>query len=246
MNDIKNISISLEQTLKNSDLEKVSISLSEVVLDNIIEDGIIKDIPIISTIVGLGKSAVGIKETLFLKKIITFIYELKNISASKRREMIEKIDKSNNYKTKVGEKLLYIIDRCDDHEKSQITALFFRAFINEIINYQEFLKASHISNNLMIDDIRWFIENGWEKERRWEYDHRNYEYGLIKIDHVSNLATSGLFEIISPEISIEDQWDHKESNKYIVHDSEIFVRISDTGGIIKDILKDYFNRSENT
>jgi hypothetical protein len=69
------------------------------------------------TVIGLGKTAMGIKESLFLKKIIYFISELENISATKRHEMFEKIDNSRKFRTKVGEKLLYIIDKCDDHEK---------------------------------------------------------------------------------------------------------------------------------
>lgn len=241
MTETKSISNSLEQTLKTSDLENIAISFSEIVIDSFIDNGIVKDIPIVSTIIGLGKSAVGIKETLFLKKIMSFIYELKNIKASKRREMIEKIDQSKKYKIRVGEKLLYIIDKCDDYEKSQLVALFFRAYINGTITYDEFLKAAHILNSLVIDDIKRFIEKSWEKETDWENDeHRNYEYGFIKIDFVRNLATSGLFKIVSPEISVEDQWDHKADDKYIVNGSELFVRITDIGEIIKDILENSF------
>jgi len=94
MSEINNLSSSLEHTLKDSDLQNVTVSLAEVFADSLMEDGIAKDIPIIGTVIGLGKTALGIKESLFLKKVIYFISELKNISASKRREMIDKIDQS--------------------------------------------------------------------------------------------------------------------------------------------------------
>jgi len=75
----------------------------------------------------VGKASIGIKEIMFLKKIIYFISELKNISITKRYEMIDKIDTSGEFKTRVGEKLLYIIDKCEDHEKSQLIAILFSA-----------------------------------------------------------------------------------------------------------------------
>jgi hypothetical protein len=241
MSELNTLSNSLEHTLKDSDLHNVTISLAEVFADSLMEDGVARDIPIIGTVIGLGKTAVGIKESLFLKKVIYFISELRNISATKRHEMIEKIDKSGKFRTKVGEKLLYIIDRCDDHEKSQIIARLFSAFLMETISYEEFLRASHIVDHLMNDDLKWFIESGWENEDNWKYnDHFNYEQGYLKIDEVGNIATSGLVEIVSPEIRVEDQWDRKAHDKYIVEGSELSVRITDIGKKIKEILKDFF------
>ena len=242
MSELNTLSNSLEHTLKDSDLQNVTISLAEVFTDSLMEDGIAKDIPIIGTVIGLGKTAIGIKESLFLKKVIYFISELKNISAKKRHEMIDKIDKSGKFRTKVGEKLLYIIDKCDDHEKSQIIARLFSAFLLGIISYDEFLRASHIVDHLMNGDLKWFIESGWEDEDSWKYsDHSNYEDGYLKIDEVGNIATSGLVEIVSPEIMVRDQDDWKMTDKYIVEGSELSVRITDIGKKIREILKDFFN-----
>ncbi|MDL1989036.1 MAG: hypothetical protein LWX08_15625, partial [Deltaproteobacteria bacterium] len=243
MSELNTLSNSLENTLKNSDLQNVTISIAEVFTDSLMEDGIAKDIPIIGTVIGLGKTAIGIKESLFLKKVIYFISELKNISSTKRHEMIDKIDKSGKFRTKVGEKLLYIIDKCDDHEKSQIIARLFSAFLLGTIGYDEFLRASHIVDHLMNDDLKWFIESGWEDTFNWKHniDHSNYEDGYLKIDEVGNIATSGLVEIVSPEIMIRDQDDWKMTDKYIVEGSELSVRITDIGKKIKEILKDFFN-----
>jgi hypothetical protein len=242
MSDLTKLSNSLEQTLKGSDLQNVTISLAEVFADSLMKDGIAKDIPIIGSVIGLGKTAIGIKESLFLKKVIYFISELKNISSAQRYEMIDKIDNSGKFRTKVGEKLLYIIDKCDDHEKSQIIARLFSAFLLGTMSYEEFLRASHIVSQLIIDDLKWFIDNGWEKEESWKYsDHSNYENGFLNIDEVGSIATTGLFEIVSPEIMIKDQDDWKMSEKYIVEGSELSVHITSIGQKIQLILKNYFN-----
>lgn len=242
MSELKKLSNSLEHTLKDSDLHSVTISLSEVVLDELIKEGIAKDIPIIGTVVGIGKATIGIKESLFLKKIIYFITELKNVSSEKRRDMIDKINNSGKYRTNVGEKLLYIIDKCDDHEKSQIAARLFSAFLLEIISYDEFLRSSYIINQVIYEDLKWFVEGAWEKDReenKYQYDYPD-EDGYFRIEEVGSIATSGLVEIVSPEVMVRDQDDWKAHDKYIVEGSELTVCITDIGKKIREILKGFF------
>ena len=238
MSELDNLSKSLEHTLKNSDLQNITIGLAEVFTDSLMKDGIARDIPIIGTVIGLGKASIGIKESMFLKKIIHFISELKNISITKRREMIEKIDTSGEFKIRVGEKLLYIIDKCEDHEKSQLIAILFSAFLSEKISYEEFLRASHIVDQVILEDLKRFVTCGWEKEDGWRLRREDRE-GHLTLDEAGNIATSGLVELVSPEVMIRDQDDWKRANdKYIVEGSELTVRISDIGKKIQDILKD--------
>ncbi len=56
MSELNNIANSLEETLKDSNLQGISVDLAEAFVDSIFEDGIAKDIPIIGTILGLGKT----------------------------------------------------------------------------------------------------------------------------------------------------------------------------------------------
>jgi hypothetical protein len=248
MSELKKLSNSLEHTLKDSDLHNVTMSLSEMVVDKLMETGIAKDIPIIGTVIGIGKATIGIKESLFLKKIVYFITELKNVSSEKRHVMIDQIDNSGNYRTKVGEKLLYIIDKCDDHEKSQIVARLFSAFLSEKISYNEFLRASHIVNQVIHEDLKWFVEGGWKKEReenRYRYDYADQD-GFFRIEEVGSIATTGLVEIVSPEVMVRDQDDWKADDKYIVEGSELTVCITDIGKKIREILKDLLNNKNLT
>lgn len=138
MIELKEYSNSFEKTLKNTDLQNVSIDLAEVAIDQLIDDGVFKDIPILGTIYGVGKAALQIREILFLKKIIYFLTEIKDVPPYKREQMVETINTSEKFRTKVGEKLLFIIDRCEDYEKAQIIAKLFKAFINETIDYNDF------------------------------------------------------------------------------------------------------------
>ena len=68
MIELKKFINSLEKTIKDSDLHNVTIGLSETLIDSLIDDGICKDIPIIGSILGVGKVALGVRERFFFKK----------------------------------------------------------------------------------------------------------------------------------------------------------------------------------
>lgn len=214
MSVLTQYSNSLEKTLKDSDLQKVTIDLSEVLLDNLINNGIARDIPIIGTIVGLGKATIGIKERLFLKKIIYFMSELRSIPPIKRKQMVEKIDISGEFRTRVGEKLLYIIDSCEDHEKTQFVARLFAAFILQKLTYQEFLRSSSIVQRTMLEDLNWFI---------------NYEYDDFGFDEAGDLINAGLFYL-----TVENQQDRdlKSPSGY-----ELRIYLNEIGEKMREVLK---------
>ncbi len=180
MSETKDISNSLELTLKDSDLQGITVGLAETLTDALLEDGILKDIPVISTIVGLGKAGFKIRDRLFLKKIISFISELKEIPINKRNEIITKIDNSKQCRIKIGEKLLYIIDKCDDYEKSQLMGRLFKAFLEEKIDYDCFLRCSVVVDKAMPEDLMWFVNHDWE---------------LLNIEKSADYLNWGVFEI---------------------------------------------------
>lgn len=113
-----------EDTILNSDLSSVMANISESIIDSM------TDLPIVSLIRTTG----DIRDYLFLKKILSFLNGIKDIKSSTRKRMIAKIEKSEDYRHKVGEKLLYIIDRCDDNEKVSYIATVFCAFLKRKSN----------------------------------------------------------------------------------------------------------------
>ncbi|WP_335964599.1 hypothetical protein [Galbibacter sp. PAP.153] len=78
---------SLTKTIKTSDLQNVSTDLAEVILDSMLDDGILKDIPILGSIVGMGKTASTInKRCSFSKKNNLFFDRVKRYSNRTERK----------------------------------------------------------------------------------------------------------------------------------------------------------------
>ena len=71
MNELKKIANSFEETLNDSSLHNVASGLAEAFTDSLLDDGLLKDIPIFGTIVGLGKTTLKITDLLFLKSFFS-------------------------------------------------------------------------------------------------------------------------------------------------------------------------------
>src|SRR5690242_4726230 len=105
-----NIGNNIVTVIKDQDLQKVGCDIAEAILDTNLTEGVLKEIPFISTIFGTYSAVASIQDKLFIKKLFSFLYELSSVSQEKRIEQIIKIEDDRKYQTKVGEKLMFIID----------------------------------------------------------------------------------------------------------------------------------------
>lgn len=208
------------ETIKNSDLSSIVQSGMEIGVDSVINDGILKDIPIVGTLVNLIKSAYSINTYLFLKKIIAFLNGIADIGEAERNKMISEIDESDKYKIKVGEKLLFILDKCDDTEKASLISKAFSSFIKKEIDYSDYIKIAYIINNIFIEDFHEFVKI--DPNDIYEKDAVKFiSYGICYI------------EFAEPELREPQDWD--DSSTYIDHVQNEYI-ITDIGNKIKRIF----------
>jgi len=223
MNELNKLSNSFEETLKDSNLQNVAIGLTETLTDSILKDGLLKDIPIVSTIVGLGKTSMKITDLIFLKKVISFLVGLKNISIEERKKMIDEIDSSQKFRIKVGEKLLYIIDKCDDHENAQYISQLFAGYIKGEIDYPDFLRASKVIERMYIGDLIKFIKD---------------DRTVLPPTEIGDYEGTGLYTTYSEPIKVTDpEYPLGMGHNYVVDGGEPRANITDIGIKIRDVLK---------
>lgn len=151
----------ISKILKNNNLRDLMTDINEVVLDSFLEDGIVKDIPIL----GLVSKAINfgntIQERLYTKKLLTFLKQLENTKQEDREKEINEIDENKNYKTKVGEKLLYIINEADDCEKAGYIGILFKHFLEQTLSYVDFIRCVDCINKTNIIDLNFFIKENF-------------------------------------------------------------------------------------
>lgn len=203
-NSLDNLSLDVTNVLCSSNLKDVSIDLAELTLDAILKNEALKSIPVVKTLLSIIETTQNISNYLFLKKIVTFLTNVKKVSAKKRKEMINKIDNSGEYKTKVGETLLNLLDKCDSTEKAAYLGAWFAAFLKGKILYGTFLCGAHIIEHVYLPDLKYFIMS----DENWLMVEDAYEEiaaGLFYIDFTT--AFWDIRDVASGEMNPDDVGD---------------------------------------
>jgi hypothetical protein len=147
------LSGALSQTLRDSDLHAIGADLGEAVLDTLFQDGLAKNIPILGTLYKLCRVGLNISDRLFASKLVHFLAEIASVPAEERARMISKIESSGKYQLKVGEKLLYILEKADDHEVARVIAFLFSAVLSGELDYGDFLRGCRAVQSLAPADL---------------------------------------------------------------------------------------------
>lgn len=147
---------SMELTMDKSNLSVVG-DIGEVMIDAALDDGIFKDIPIIGAIVGAGKCIKNVSDVLFTKKLIAFLFELRDTNVHERREAIAQWESDEKYRIRVGEVLLNMINRCDDAQKAKWLSKLFHELVLKRNETELFMRAEKVLSSLSVMDIINFL-----------------------------------------------------------------------------------------
>ncbi|HFK5521269.1 hypothetical protein CMU85_10105 [Elizabethkingia anophelis] len=212
-----NLSNQISETIKNNKFQDLISDVSEVILDNFLEDGLIKDIPIFGLIFKSKNLYSSIQDKLFAKKLFTFLKQLNETSNEQRLNQIVKIDSDASYKLRVGEKLLYIINQAEDSEKAEYIGILFNAFLKEKIKYDEFLKTTNCINNVNTVDLNNFIKRKLG--------------GTVSDRYSEEFLSTGL-------LTLRYQNQTKDELGRVSGKNKVELRVSKIGRIIIDVLSE--------
>lgn len=176
-----NLENSLIEIIGDKGFFDIISDAGEIILDASMTDGILKDLPIIGTIVKLYKSGVGIKGYIFVKKLNRFLTALKDVPKEQREDFVNRINDDPEFKKKVGESLILILDRLDSIDKTDYIAKAFKKYMEEHISYEMFLRVSSAIDRSFLPDLLLLKDTG---------DPKNFDSDMIL-----NLSTAGLLEI---------------------------------------------------
>lgn len=138
-----------------SEIILTATDLGEVALDSFLESGIIKDIPLLSTVVSLFKIGHSVGDAFYIKKLATFINEInRNAIVAEKLEKYKKSIHENPKKFKRDiEFILVLINRFIDSEKSKYLAKLYVAYLEEKIDWKDFVKYSQVIDQLFNADL---------------------------------------------------------------------------------------------
>ena len=142
------------QSLVREDLESILKDSLEVALDAILDDGLLKEIPVVSTAVSVYKIGHAIKERHYIRKLVLFLYEIRsgNIDEKTKQQYIQRITKDKRSTQRELEYLLILLDRMISERKVLFLAKIYLAYIRNEVDWTLFCKLSEVIDHLLPGD----------------------------------------------------------------------------------------------
>lgn len=145
-------------SFKKSLFEKsidIGADIMELPIDLFTENEVVKDLPVVGTIVKLGKAVITIKEAHTIKKLAVFIESVNNgdvepVVLEKHKEMLETNPKKLNAEL---EMVLILVDRQLEIDKTKILGELYKSYISGIYDWEDFKCFSDVLERIFLIDL---------------------------------------------------------------------------------------------
>ena len=141
----------------NAESKDVVVDLGQLGLAELFDESVLKEIPVIKTVVACFKVPLAIRDQLFIRKVSGFLGACPDFSETEKTAFINEHLGNTKKATKLGETLVLILDRLDDMEKPEMVAKMFAAFVRGKINLDVFRRLASAIDLGSVDDLREFV-----------------------------------------------------------------------------------------
>ena len=139
------------EIIKSKDLKNISIDLIEKVLDNQISNEVLKEIPILKSLVTVKNIYTSYTDRIFIKKAMNVLMELSETSWKERIELTAQLDEEEE---SGAEKILMAIDQLETTKKCKVYGRLCKLKALGKIKYKEdFLRLTKLIQDAYLDDL---------------------------------------------------------------------------------------------
>ena len=174
------------ETIAESSVGDILIDLSEVGLDNIVDSELIKEVPVIKTVVSVYRIGHTLRERSYVRKLAIFLNEISNgtVDNEKKKVYLRRITKNKAIFQHELEYVLTILDRFISEDKSRLLGRLYVARINGKIDWTGFGQYSETIDRLLIGDFECLHRDIMENKNRSEFENSSLQrlqgLGLVK------------------------------------------------------------------
>lgn len=133
-----------------SGIAKIAEEFGEVFLDQCLDPGLLKDIPVLKTAVGVASFIGRVRDGFFLLKLKTV---LQSSNGEQRRKFSERLKSDEKFARKVINKFLLLIDRTTDIEKCELFGKVIAAFAEKKIDKDTLTRLFDAIDRMFLSDL---------------------------------------------------------------------------------------------
>lgn len=144
---------SLLSVIGSSGGKDLLLEAAEFSIDAVLDEGTIKDIPVVGTVAKLYGAAVGVQGYVFAKKVRKFLVELSSIPKPERDKFTERLERDPKQKERTAEVLVTLLDKLDDLQKASLLARAFSYYVREEYDFSTFQRLGTAVDRCLIADL---------------------------------------------------------------------------------------------
>lgn len=144
---------SLIESVGSSSLSDIALEASDIALDAVLDNGLLKEIPVFSWLAKAYSTYQSITDRMFLKKVALFLSGVSHAPETERRDFKNKLDNEPKFRKKVGENLLLLIDKHERLEKSFILGKIMAKLIEGKCSNEDFLRIAAALDHSIVEDL---------------------------------------------------------------------------------------------
>lgn len=164
--------------VNSSELKDITTDIVEKVLDNQVSDELLKEVPIVKTLVGIRTIYTTYSDRIFIKKAMNVLMELGDINWKDRIELSRDLDDEDSSGT---EKILMAIDRFETIKKCKIFGRLCKLKALKKISVEDFSRLTKLIQDAYLDDLELIIYFVTEKKEKKLRIYEEEYYPLISL-----------------------------------------------------------------
>jgi hypothetical protein len=178
----QNLEGKLVQSIEAKEIGELIVDYAEIGLDKLLEEEIVKDIPILRTAYSLVKVGLNIRDRLYIKKVYGFLVQVGQTDQKEREKFIR--DNCQNVR-QFEEAVLLILEQADNMNKSTLIGKIFKNCILGKISYQDSLALSSIVNKMLWQDLENIFRGNFNNEVKMRLCNCGLlNLSLMKLTHI--------------------------------------------------------------
>ncbi len=181
----------LVRTVASPQLTDMSSEGIEKILDAALEEGVVRDIPVVGWAVKLYRAANDIRGNLFVKKILRFLRPISELDHGERLQFSIRMDEDVDLRQRVEENLLLLLDRLDDMGKPELIGRLFSAYLRQELAYEDFQRLAGSIDRAYMPDLSLLGDLGEGQQPPLQTRQALLMTGLAEIDAVPQVRGEG-------------------------------------------------------
>ncbi|MNZ69214.1 hypothetical protein D3C78_875060 [compost metagenome] len=154
--------------MKFSKFNDIIVNNSEVALDRILEDGLLKDIPIINNLVALYNVKTTISDKIFYKKVVSFHESFASVNRDRFVKWNTWANENIESAEKIASTLVLHIDSQHDLLKCKMVGHIFKKLVEEKIYLNDFEAYAYVISMCSVRDLRKHCVEGGDQSSSTE------------------------------------------------------------------------------